>query len=74
MHAEGVYRGAAVCADTADMARIETIGDGSRPVDMATRRAEYTAEGWERFNPDAIVPYRAGDKTMAQGQEGVTIP
>lgn len=44
------------------------------PVDMATRRAEYTAEGWERFNPDAIVPYRAGDKTMAQGQEGVTIP
>ena len=59
--AEGVRRGGTlvtVRADDTQAAHIQTMLDGTSPVDVTTRRTEYEAEGWTAHDP-AATPYTA---------------
>ncbi len=59
MHAEGVRRGGTLVTVRADEMRaveIETMMSGHNPVNLQSRAAEYTKEGWERFDEKAA-PY-----------------
>ncbi len=64
VYAEGVRRGGAVLSarvDESEAARLEAVLAGSGGhVDVAARRAEYQAEGWNRFDP-AAPAYTASD-------------
>ncbi len=54
--AETVRRGGAVVsvrAAESHVPAIEKIMDGTAPIDMDTRRAEYQREGWTRFDEQA---------------------
>ena len=73
LHAEGVRRGGTlvtVRSDETQSARINTILDGRMPVDLATRRTEYEADGWKQYDP-AAAPYSAEQLTMEQKRRGV---
>jgi len=61
VYAEGVRRGGTlvtVRADDAQAARLQTMLDGTMPVDVATRRGEYQTEGWNEHDV-AATPYTA---------------
>ena len=64
VYAEGVRRGGAVLSarvEESEAARLEAVLAGSGGhVDVAARRAEYQAEGWNRFDP-AAPAYTASD-------------
>lgn len=58
---EGVRRGGTlvtVRADDAQADRLQTMLDGTKPVDVATRRGEYQTEGWNEHDV-AATPYTA---------------
>lgn len=60
VYSEAVRRGGTmVSARVPDeaRARVTTILDEYRPMDPATRREEYRAAGWQKFDPSAA-PYR----------------
>ena len=64
VYAEGVRRGGAVLSarvEESEAARLEAVlaGNGGQ-VDVAARRAEYQAEGWNQFDP-AAPAYTASD-------------
>lgn len=61
VYAEGVRRGGTlvtVRADDAQAARLQTMLDGTMPVDVVTRRGEYQTEGWNEHDA-AATPYTA---------------
>lgn len=61
VYAESVRRGGTlvtVRADDEQTMRIQTMLDGTKPVDVLTRRTEYEAEGWTAHDP-AATPYTA---------------
>lgn len=61
VYAEGVRRGGTlvtVRADDAQAARLQTMLDGTMPVDVPTRRDEYQTEGWKEHDV-AATPYTA---------------
>jgi len=56
VHAEGVRRGGAVVTvrtDEAMQQTVEAVLDGRKPVDLASRRAEYETEGWTAHDHSA---------------------
>jgi hypothetical protein len=56
MHAEGVRRGGSlitVRTDEALASKVEGILDSRGAVNLASRRTEYQAEGWSRYDPAA---------------------
>lgn len=56
VHAEGVRRGGAVVTvrtDEAIQQTVEAVLDGRKPVDLASRRAEYETEGWTAHDHSA---------------------
>jgi hypothetical protein len=68
VYAEGVRRGGALVTARVDEARADTanaILKNANGVDVAVRRSEYVAEGWERFD-EASEPYLPTD-TVARG-------
>ena len=61
VYAEGVRRGGTlvtVRADDAQAARLQTMLDGTMPVDIVARRGEYQTEGWKEHDV-AATPYTA---------------
>lgn len=65
-HAEGVRRGGTLVTVRADEMRaseIETLMSGHNPVNIQSRAAEYTKEGWSRFDENAA-PY-SGSRSAA---------
>jgi hypothetical protein len=69
VYAEGIRRGGTLVTARIDESRADAaqaILRNARPVDVPTRRQEYEAEGWERFDdtadpysPDEIRDYRS---------------
>ena len=58
-YAESIRRGGSVVTAKVDEGRVaqaQSILDGSRPVDVAARRASYAEQGWTRFD-EAADPY-----------------
>lgn len=56
VHAEGVRRGGAVVTVRTDetmQQTVEAVLDGRKPVDLASRRAEYETEGWTTHDHSA---------------------
>ena len=75
VHAEGVRRGGTVVtvrAEQIEGARIEAILDGRTPVDLATRRAEYEAEGWSK-NDASAAAYTAEQVTTERKRRVVSV-
>jgi hypothetical protein len=68
-YAEGIRRGGSVVAARVDERRVaeaQAILKGSRPVDIARRRASYAEQGWTRFDETAD-PYT--DEQIAAERE-----
>lgn len=66
-YAEGVRRGGTlvtVRADESQRSMVEAVLDRYSPVDVTTRRGEYQASGWERFDENAPA-YATGASAMA---------
>lgn len=75
VHAEGVRRGGTlvtVRADETRAGRVSAVLDGRAAVDLATRRAEYEAEGWKGYNPDAA-PYTSEQVTTERKRRVVSV-
>jgi hypothetical protein len=56
VHAEGVRRGGTLVTVRADddmASKVEQILDGRTSVNLASRRSEYQAEGWSKYDPSA---------------------
>ncbi|MBB5577907.1 MULTISPECIES: general stress protein [Rhizobium] len=56
IYAEGIRRGGSLVAAKVEDARVteaQAILNGTRPVDMASRRASYVEQGWSRFDETA---------------------
>ena len=71
-YTEGVRRGGtlvSVRGDDAQAASIESVlaGRSASAVDMTTRRADYTATGWERFE-DTATPYTSAEVAAERGR------
>lgn len=70
MYAEGVRRGGSVVTAKVEDDQIATsqaILDNSRAVDLADRRARYSAEGWSRFDETAD-PYTPDQIAAERGR------
>lgn len=75
VHAEGIRRGGAVVTVRADetmAGTVESVLDGRKPVDLATRRAEYEGEGWKGFDP-AAPAFTAEQITTERKRRVVTV-
>lgn len=75
IHAEGVRRGGTlvtVRTDETQAGRINGVLDGRAPVDLATRRTEYEAEGWKSYDP-AAAPYSAEQVTTERKRRVVSV-
>lgn len=69
-YTEGVRRGGSlvtVRADETMVPAVEAVLNGRNPVDVTARRAEYQAEGWERFDQGASA-YTAEQVTTERGR------
>lgn len=75
VYAEGVRRGGAMLSarvDEAEAARFEAVLASGGHVDVAARRAEYQAEGWNRFDP-AAPAYTASDVRAERSRRRVRV-
>lgn len=74
VHAEGVRRGGSlvtVRADDSMASKIEQILDGRTAVNLETRRTEYQAEGWAKYDP-AAAAYTTDQLTAERGRRAAT--
>ena len=70
VHAEGVRRGGSLVTVRAEdnmAAKIEQVLDGRTSVNLESRRTEYQAEGWSKYDP-AAASYTPDQLTAERGR------